>query len=146
MSCPRCARSYLPDTAHQDPRLLQAERDLRKLRRAAEKAKRVEAVRKPLENGVQQLEQGVQQYQHFLSSEVVSSVDVARPTFSEEAELGEQDEVEPIAKLLNLIDTIEGYMAQCELSAGNRAVYRNVWTWHYLKACVLQITNTADFK
>ena len=57
-----------------------------------------------------------------------------------------EESTSPVALLLNDVERLKGLLAICEPSDANRSLYMNAWTYHYLKKCVLTITNTADYQ
>ena len=57
-----------------------------------------------------------------------------------------EESTSPVALLLNDVERLKRLLAICEPSDANRSLYMNAWTYHYLKKCVLTITNTADYQ
>ena len=153
---------YLPEAPIRDPRLLQAIAALKKLRQATERAKRIKSVRKPLDvasrakGSASELKaQAGSQGDHesctktsreATNHEARGTIDSERSHCAKADHESADEEVEPIARLLNLLDQIDGYIAQCEISAHKRAAVLNVWTFHFVKSRVLQITNTDDYR
>lgn len=55
------------------------------------------------------------------------------------------DAASPVALLINDIERLKGVIDLCQPSEANRALYMNAWSYHYLKRCVLTITNPKDY-